>query len=77
MLINYNITHWLGDKFKFERSNALSSISESSNKFLELTVDSIPSSDLWIILKRKMEKYDLTISNVKEIINFNFFHIHK
>ncbi|KAE9541039.1 hypothetical protein AGLY_004284 [Aphis glycines] len=36
-----------------DRSNVFSSISESSSKFLEFTVDNIPSSDLWIKLKKK------------------------
>lgn len=31
-------------------------MSESSNKFLELYVDNIPSSDLWIKLQKKKKK---------------------
>lgn len=46
-LYNCCYTHCKGDRFKFDKSNVLcSSINESSNKFLELTVDNIPSSDL-------------------------------
>lgn len=46
-------TYCEGDRFKFDKSKIFSSISESSNKFLEFTVDSIPSSDLCIRLKKK------------------------
>jgi len=49
------VTYWEGDRFKLDRSNVFSSISESSSKFLEFTVDNIPSSDLWIKLKKKFE----------------------
>lgn len=50
----YLYTHCEGDRFKLDRSSVFSSISESSSKFLEFTVESIPSSDLWIRLEEKM-----------------------
>lgn len=53
-MITLSCTHCEGDRFKFDKSNVFSSIRESSSKFLEFTVDNIPSSDLWIKLKIKI-----------------------